>query len=209
MVSHAEVMKLLSKQARYDGGSSSGGALIGGRRKRMPRGAALIGGCCCGGSFIGGCAMCGLGAKLSRTRIGGARAKRPGASARADGLKAYAARHGVSYKEAMSAAKGMNVSPSGELSPKPAAEVKALRVKAAKKERAPRAPRADALERKALMALLKDAGKKAIGCPPYGRLSDLDHIRDNIRYARALADPRAIAAVEAFEQPVGLGRRRR
>lgn len=205
MVSHQEVMKLLSKQAKYDGGALLGGSLIGGR---------VIGGCCeCGGTLIGGCAMCGLapdlGAQLKRMRVpkrGGARRTRPGAQARAQGLKAYAARHGVTYKQAMIAAKGFDVTPDGllvEKPPKPPKEPK--------QPRAPRIPRekkpSQAAERRQLMALLKDAGKQAIGCPPYGRLTDLEKIRDNISYARALADPAVVDLVESMKKPLGLGRR--
>lgn len=218
MVSHQEVMKLLSKQAKYDGG-----ALLGGLRKRKPRkprggasiGGRVIGGCCgCGGALIGGCAMCGLlpdlGARLKRMRVprSGGRRPRAGAQSRAQGLKAYAARHGVSYKEAMIAAKGYDVSPDGllvEKAPKPARQPRAPRMP---RERKPRQP-SQAAERKHLMALLKDAGKQAIGCPPYGRLSDLEQIRDNISYARALADPAVVALVESMEKPLGLGRKPR
>lgn len=216
MVSHQEVMKLLSKQAKYDGG-----ALLGGLRKQKlkPRrggasiGGRVIGGCCgCGGALIGGCAMCGLspdlGARLQRMRIPkrGGRKPRAGAQSRAQGLKAYAARHGVSYKEAMIAAKGYDVSPDGlliEKAPKPAKEPRAPRMPRGRKPR----QSSQAAERKQLMALLKDAGKNAIGCPPYGRLSDLEQIRDNISYARALADPDVISLVESMQKPLGLGRK--
>lgn len=215
MVSHQEVMKLLSKQAKYDGG-----ALLGGLRKRKPRkrlggasiGGRVIGGCCgCGGSLIGGCAMCGLvpnlGARLKRMRVprSGGRRQRPGAQKRADGLKAYAARHGVSYKEALIASKGFDVTPDGIFVKRPP--------KPEKQPRPPRVPRekkpSQAAERKYLMTLLKEAGKQATGCPPYGRIKDLQQIRDNISYARALADPEVVALVEKMEKPLGLGRKPR
>lgn len=151
----------------------------------------------------------------------GGKNKRPGAQARADGLKAYAALHGVSYKQAMMDARGMDVTPDGQLIEKAAPPPKLPKEARMAAQAAARAEKkaAKALEKAEhahLLKLLKEAGKQAIGCPPYGKLSkaSIEEMRDNVEYTRALADPAVIELVSSMQKPfslsaVGQGRKPR